>query len=115
MKKLIVIAALLVSTQAGAAIGFQTGNALMENLRAGDKIESGGGGQFDLANAMEGQGYILGVHDSLSGSYICTPRGVNIGQLVAIVKKYLLAHPEKLHDSAAFLVSVALSEAFPCK
>lgn len=40
------------------------------------------------------------------------PDGVTYGQKIAIIKKFLLDHPEKLHEPAYTLVVQALSDAF---
>lgn len=65
-----------------------------------------------------GLGYVLGVFDALSvRESICLPKGqgkVVSGQLVAIVDKYLVAHPEDWHLTAAPEVQLALTEVFPC-
>ena len=41
--------------------------------------------------------------------------GATHEQEARVVYKYLDNHPEKLHEPAGKLVSLALSEAFPCK
>ena len=49
-----------------------------------------------------------------TGTRLCVPQ-VPLGQMVDVVKVYLVAHPEKRHEAAWALVSFALREAFPCK
>lgn len=44
----------------------------------------------------------------------CTPKGVNRGQVVDIVRSYLEAHPESRHLPAVAIIIVALMEQFPC-
>ncbi|SRR5713226_8359178 len=66
-------------------------------------------------------GYITGVVDGIhteerlssSSRIICEPN-IRAGQIKMIVRRFLEAHPEYLHRSAADLVAVALREAFPC-
>jgi len=43
----------------------------------------------------------------------CLPKAES-GQLVRIVLKYIRNHPEEAHQPTAFLIVVALQEAFPC-
>jgi Rap1a immunity proteins len=43
------------------------------------------------------------------------PAGVQAGQLPDVAVQYLQAHPERRHNSAAALVELALSAAFPCR
>lgn len=65
-------------------------------------------------------GYILGVVDGAEGLGIAldlgklnVPPAVTAGQLRDIVVRYLTAHPELRHYSAAQLVYIAALEAFP--
>lgn len=46
---------------------------------------------------------------------ICKPTGTTYGQLARAVAKWLEDNPERLHENAAMLVVLALSETFPCK
>ena len=63
-------------------------------------------------------GYCLGF---VSGVYVataepfCNPPSIKSNELVAVVTRYLNAHPEKLHMGAGRLVVDAFIEAFPCK
>lgn len=45
---------------------------------------------------------------------ICPPDGVDTGQTVDVVIKYLQAHPKSRHQPAVRLVRESLAEAFPC-
>jgi hypothetical protein len=49
------------------------------------------------------------------GNALCLPAGVQLGQLKDVVVQYLVGHPERRHRSAAALVELALSAAFPCR
>jgi hypothetical protein len=61
-------------------------------------------------------GYIMGVADALSFmSRICLNSEVTTGQIRDVAIRYLVTHPEKRHLPANFVVSAALSEAFPCR
>jgi hypothetical protein len=44
---------------------------------------------------------------------ICFPKGSNVKQWVAIVKKYIEDHPEELHGGGVDLVLLSLKTAFP--
>jgi len=59
-------------------------------------------------------GYVFGVFDVMQDVKVCEPVGVTGKQLTGIVRKYLKENPENLHLNAAFLVTLALSEVFPC-
>jgi hypothetical protein len=69
--------------------------------------------------------YIIGVVDTWEFAVVwsegalreefCIAEGVLIGQLGAIVIKYLKANPEHWHYTANSEVLLALEEAFPCE
>ena len=50
-----------------------------------------------------------------SGSPMCIPDGVKMGQIVKIVMKFLDDHPEQLHLRARNIVLDSVAFAFPCK
>ncbi|MDA7755619.1 Rap1a/Tai family immunity protein [Pseudomonadales bacterium] len=106
IKKLVTIAALamLLGSPASYAAGAVTGNELAGYCEKGAATSQ---------KALCG-GYVAGVFDTASGSFICSPKGVTVGQLVSIVTKYFRENPEWLHDNASVLVTAALAEAFPC-
>lgn len=65
--------------------------------------------------------YIRGVAEGLKVSegsgaarLFCLPVGGDYGQARDVVVKYLNDHPEQRHYPAAYLVSFALTQAFPC-
>lgn len=60
-------------------------------------------------------GFIEGVVDTTEDALICVPSGIKIGQLYAIVKKFIRNNPEKWHKSASSLVIEALKPTFNCK
>lgn len=71
---------------------------------------SSGRSTADLQAAGMLEGFVAGAispHD-------CLPDGVKLGQLVAVVNKYVRAHPEDRHYSASSLVRRAVDIAFPC-
>jgi hypothetical protein len=95
------------SSQTGS---FRTGNQLWEECSAPDSD--------DFRNGTCA-GYIVGVTDVMqsqkSANSICIPDGVNIKQLVDVVKKFLSDHPEMRQQPADWQVTSALSVAFVCK
>ena len=50
-----------------------------------------------------------------ASNHTCFPKGVTVGQLEAIVKKWLSLHPARWNEAAVDLVEEALRESFPCK
>lgn len=51
---------------------------------------------------------------SLAAMFFCEHSGINKGQLLAIVQKFLEQNPERWSEPAHRLVSEALKKAFPC-
>jgi hypothetical protein len=50
-----------------------------------------------------------------TGYQICVPDGVNNGQQMSVVVRYMRNHPEKLYNDFTYLVMDAFLEAWPCK
>ena len=59
-------------------------------------------------------GYVIGVHDALSGTLICSGENVTQGQVVEIVLKFMRNNPEVLDKSADVIVLAALKSVWPC-
>jgi CheY-specific phosphatase CheX len=59
-------------------------------------------------------GYVIGVHDALSGSVICSGDNVTQGQVVQVVLKYMRQNPELLDQSADRVITAALKAVWPC-
>ena len=104
--KFFVALALFVGLAAQLALGnhFYTGNDLAERLQRGDSI---------------GLGYVIGVADTLQmaqtpGKHICVSTEATAGQMKKVVMNYLDAHPERLDQPAAVLISSALIGGFHC-
>ena len=105
IKKLVTITALaMLLGSPNSYAGFKTGNKLVENCEPDDATFTDG----------ECYGYVFGVFDVMQDVKVCEPVGVTGKQLTEIVRKYLKENPENLHLNAAFLVTLALSEVFPC-
>jgi hypothetical protein len=60
-------------------------------------------------------GYVIGIVDTTDGILFCIPKGSSVGQLNAVVKKYLEQNPEEWNKSASNIVILSLEKAFPCK
>lgn len=109
---------LVLVTEASIASGeFYSGNKLLSMLQHSVRSSSGGGrlSNDEIVDASHANGYVAGVFDVYSGTKICAPSEVTVGQAAAIVHKFLLERPESLHFSADSLAVAALSRAFPCK
>ena len=106
IKKLVTITALamLLGSSASYAV-LISGNKLFENCGQD-------GATFTEVGVC--YGFVFGVFDVIQGVEVCEPDDVTGGQLIGIVRKYLKENPENLHLNAAFLVTLALSEVFPC-
>lgn len=59
--------------------------------------------------------YIIGVSDGLAWSGdLCFVKPFNVAQIVAIVRKYLSANPEKWQQPSIMIIREALIPVFPC-
>jgi Rap1a immunity proteins len=110
-----VLFVLLISaiTPAQSLAAFYSGSDLAVIMPEWDKMYAKARG-VDLEKAYIFGSYILGVYDATESQY-SIPHGANKGQIIAVVSKYLKAHPEQRGDPAASLVMKALGEAFPKK
>jgi len=108
-------ALLLTCTPVHAA--FHSGTDLQQWVNAYKRVEALGSkaSDADFRDTMKLLGFVAGVHDALEKTNFCTPAEVTVGQLLAIVKKYLADNPDKLHRNAVTLVIWAIEPAFPCK
>lgn len=69
----------------------------------------------DELSASAFTGYVRGVEDSMNGVRFCITAKASSAQQVALITKYIKAHPEELHNSATTLIVQALQPAFPCE
>jgi hypothetical protein len=60
-------------------------------------------------------GYVASLVDGGGEQDFCSPKGVSIGEAVAVVIKYIEARPERMHEPFGNLALEALKEAWPCK
>ena len=104
-----------------------TGNELLSNCTKAlsvikDPLSSAQNSKSDAFDTASCISYIEGAVDGIvvadrlveDRSIFCRPKGVNNGQLVRVVVKYLEENPESLHEWQFNLVLKALIEAFPC-
>ena len=80
-------------------------------------------GEYDDHRFGVCAGYIAGIVDfhtvattveALSDDMFCLPRNITTAQVIRDVTQYLEENPGKYHDLAAYLVILALREAYPC-
>lgn len=90
---------------------FETGNDLVRHMREYEKGASDPTQEAFRAAAY--MGYITGVADTVNALSVIILEGKSVGQLCAVVAKYLKANPEKWHKPAVGLVIEAFREAFP--
>jgi len=103
MKKTLIALALVGATAANAALIFQTGNKLLEQITSDDVVLQ-----------MTAYGYIAGVHDTYSGIAICKPTTATLRQLADVVRLELEARPDQRHLAADSIIFNALSRVWPC-
>lgn len=98
------LCALLFGLWSPAQAEFLSGNDLKARLE--DRNDS-------IASSM-GLGYVIGVHDTVTGSSVCAPQGVTIGQISNATLKYMNENPEVLNVSADRVVVKAFQSLWPC-
>lgn len=59
-------------------------------------------------------GYVSGVVDTVHGILVCTTGGVTVGQMTAIVEKYMRENPEEWNLGADQIIVNALRPIYPC-
>lgn len=102
------LAAMLVTT-AQAAGEFKTGNEVKAGLEGWVRDDS-----TETVRDAVAFGYVIGVHDALSGSVICSGDNITQGQVVQVVLKYMRNNPEVLDQSADRVITAALKTVWPC-
>lgn len=111
--RVIMLVLLLVGLSGAAGAAFKSGNDL--HTQCIDESEA-----LKMMSFAYCIGYITAVADVISDyaksqGRNCFPPMVTGEQIVDVVKKWLETHPELRHYSAAWGVTRAFSEAFPCK
>jgi hypothetical protein len=97
------------ATPADAAGEFKTGNEIKVGLEGWvDKNST------EYVRDGVAFGYVIGVHDALSGSVVCSGDNVTQGQVINVVLKFMRQNPEILDRSADQVVAAALKAVWPC-
>jgi hypothetical protein len=111
-----VVAIALAATGGIAHAGqYVDGNKLVGWLNAVDRMERNASTGSDMLSIGQLQGFLMSFSDSYDGTIYCAPQAATLGQLTAVVKRYVNGHPEQWTYSATLLTMGALSTAFPCK
>ena len=77
-------------------------------------------GRSDLVAEGTCVGKIIALDDTAGTGLLpqhmrfCYPSGVNIGQMVQVVVRYLETHPARLHENFTLVAWVAMRDAWPC-
>lgn len=113
MRYLILVIALCFCSFNASAY-FVDGNDLVRNMREWDNANRNSQ-NTNYRMAASYTSYVQGVNDSLDLNHlICSGTNATVGQVGAVVKRFLESKPERWAEPAFFLVSDALKEAFPC-
>lgn len=114
MLKCRVLGILLATLSLASHASFRDGHKLHSWAEADDRIAAGTATEAkDFQEAARLSGYVTGVYDFSQRLY-CGSENVNIGQILDIVKKYLVEHPDLWEERGSRIVTVALATAFPC-
>ncbi|WP_063912772.1 Rap1a/Tai family immunity protein [Pseudomonas sp. p21] len=122
MKSIAVVLSAALGLMSNAALG--NGNELIGQCQAAVKAIDGSQTNASAFGAGFCMGKVTGVMDMISifsdrfekQYQICMPTpGIQYGQGVRIVTKYLQDNPTLLHLEDTFLIHMALRRAFPCK
>jgi hypothetical protein len=92
---------------------FYSGNTLAKLLAEYQKAERKDR-DTNYADAWKFRAYVIGVHDTASGILFCPPADLGEVQTSAIVAKYMENNPQEWNKSGSTIVTMALSQAFPC-
>lgn len=106
MKKLIAALFIAATPVAHAQAEFETVQSLYGMMN---------GNQNERLVAM---GYIVGIHDALSGLTVCSPDSITKGQVRDLIKIYIDNNPKLRSNStelASKTVAQALAQVWPCR
>ena len=110
----LLVIAFLIGVPGSSYAGVVSGHKLVEHMREYEKFEKDPSGStyedFKMGHYI---GYVTAVSDVIKNFGVIGVEEVTVGQLCAVVAKYLKANPEQWHELAAYLVVMALQEAFP--
>jgi Rap1a immunity proteins len=107
------VAILLALTMPASAEDTTTANQMLPGCKGllDDRMTSG------VSVYQQGRcgGYVASLVYGVGEQEFCSPKGVSIGQAVAVVIKYIEARPERMHEQFGDLALEALKAAWPCK
>jgi hypothetical protein len=104
--KALILAMAILSPCVNAGGAFVSGNGLLKECNKGFGPANGGLGHGSYMACVY---YVKGASDMDDG---CTPKNSTAGQARDIVFNFLNDHPELRHHRAAYLVKLALDEAY---
>lgn len=107
---IILAATLALATNASAEGEFLSGKELKVGLEGWKSSDS-----EEVVRDAVAFGYVIGVHDALSGALVCSGEDVTQGMVIDAVLKYMRANPKSLDNSADTVVVEALKRIWPCK
>ena len=117
MKTKKILLAVTLALGAGQVFAYYSGNDLLEDARAAERVTAGQTQGTDAWKAGFWSGFIRGTsttHDAIDPR-VCLPTTSTAGQWGAVVRQYLEQNPAELHKPAQLLVREALQRAFPCR
>lgn len=120
MKRLTIVTALAVMMFAapsawGSGTGPFAGQHLVQLCEGSKEGADDSGCVFYVSGVIEGMWIASTTRGITVGPlHICTPEASTEAQFVAVVRKWLKAHPEQWHLSAVALIAKALYDSFPC-
>ncbi len=117
MKRLVwfTVTAIVTFVHVNASAMFVDGNRLHQMHDAYKRVSEGHSAERDAADGAQLAGYVQGVIDAWGAiNLICVPPGTRVGQVVAMVAKYVEAHPEEWGDDGSVLVERAMLPTFAC-
>jgi hypothetical protein len=93
------------------------GNGLLSRAEADERTTQGRASGLDAQHSGQWQGFIAGAAWTLDDfdPKVCLPAAATVGQLSAVVLRYLRQNPAQLHRDSSNLVREALQQAFPCR
>ena len=104
----IVLGILLSAVGGSAHAEFWTGNDLKLKLESWERED-------DKLDGPMAAGYVVGVYDAIEYSFVCTPDGITVEQVVSVVLKFMRENPEILNLSADRVIERSLAAVWPCK
>ena len=112
--RLLVLSLIFAASNVSAG-NFMTGSKFTSLMLSFDRGLQRNSSSGDQADGIQGVAYLMGVHDLGESALFCTPRNVDVTQLVAVARKYISDKPERWNESASVLIAESFVKAFPCQ